>query len=134
MATESNSITGREQRSEASPAARRTEAVMRPAVDIYEDKDGITLLADMPGVSRERLELHVDGGTLHLEGRVEIELPARAEALHADVRSRLYRRSFALSRELATDRIEASLKDGVLSVRIPKRAELRPRRIEVETR
>lgn len=134
MATETNPVAGREQRSEINPGSRRTEAVMRPPVDIYEDKDGITLLADMPGVSRERLELKVDGGTLHLEGRVEIELPARAEALHADVRARLYRRSFALSRELATDRIEASLKDGVLSVRIPKRAELRPRRIEVELR
>jgi HSP20 family molecular chaperone IbpA len=53
------------------------------------------------------------------------------EALYADVRVTHYRRSFTLSGELEPDKIEASLKDGVLTVRIPKRAELRPRKIEV---
>jgi len=53
------------------------------------------------------------------------------EALYADVRSSLYRCSFVLSPELETSRIEAILKDGVLAVRIPKKAEARPRRIEV---
>jgi HSP20 family molecular chaperone IbpA len=54
------------------------------------------------------------------------------EALYADVRVTHYRRSFTLSGELEPDKIEASLKDGVLTVRIPKRAELRPRKIEVQ--
>jgi len=53
--------------------------------------------------------------------------------MYADVRSTVYRRSFVLSRELETSNIQATLKDGVLTVRIPKRAELRPRRIEVRT-
>jgi HSP20 family molecular chaperone IbpA len=53
------------------------------------------------------------------------------EALYADVRSTRYRRRFTLSGELETGQIDASLKDGVLSVRIPKRAEVRPRKIEV---
>jgi HSP20 family molecular chaperone IbpA len=52
-------------------------------------------------------------------------------ALHADVRSTVYRRSFTLSNELETQKIEAALKDGELTVRIPKRAELRPRKIEI---
>jgi HSP20 family molecular chaperone IbpA len=52
-------------------------------------------------------------------------------AVYADVRSTLYRRSFVLSDELEADKTDASLKDGVLTVRIPKRAEVRPRRIEV---
>ena len=53
-------------------------------------------------------------------------------ALYADVRSTHYRRSFVLSDELETDKTEASIRDGVLTVRIPKRAEMRPRRIEVK--
>jgi HSP20 family molecular chaperone IbpA len=53
-------------------------------------------------------------------------------ALYADVRSTRYRRSFVLSDELETEKTEATLKDGVLTVRIPKRAEVRPRRIEVQ--
>ena len=110
---------------------RETEAVLRPAVDIYEDAEGITLLADMPGVSRERLALEVDRDTLTVEGDARIETPEGMEALYADVRSNRYRRSFALSGELDTDAIRASLVDGVLSVHIPKRAEVRPRKIEV---
>ena len=111
----------------------RTEAGMRAPVDIYEDGEGITLEADMPGVSRERLDVRVDGDTLLLEGSVQFELPKDAEAMYADVRSTVYRRSFVLSRELETSNIQATLKDGVLTVRIAKRAELRPRRVEVRT-
>jgi HSP20 family molecular chaperone IbpA len=119
----------------AGPGAQRgqpAEAPIRPPVDIWEDKDGITLCADMPGVSRDRLNLRIDGNNLIVEGQVKLELPENAEALYADVRSSLYRRSFSLSGELETGKIEANLKDGVLKVRIPKRAELRPRKIEVQ--
>jgi HSP20 family protein len=55
------------------------------------------------------------------------------EPLYADVRSTRYRRSFALSNELDSDKIDANLKDGVLTVRIPERAEMQPRKIEVRT-
>jgi len=54
------------------------------------------------------------------------------QALHAEVRSKLYRRSFALSSELDPDAIAAKLKDGVLTLHIPKRAEVRPRKVEVK--
>jgi HSP20 family molecular chaperone IbpA len=111
---------------------RASELVVRTPVDIYEDADGITLQADMPGVARERLELRVDGNSLIIEGDAQIELPENMEALYADVRANRFRRSFALSRELETEKIDANLKDGVLTVRIPKRAEVRPRRIEVQ--
>ncbi|MGC8522465.1 MAG: Hsp20/alpha crystallin family protein [Steroidobacteraceae bacterium] len=109
------------------------ETPVRPPVDIYEDDEGITLCADMPGVSKERLELRVEANTLILEGTARLDLPQNAEALYADVRSSTYRRTFALSGELETDKIDANLKDGVLTVRIPKRSEVRPRRIEVRT-
>jgi HSP20 family protein len=120
--------------SESTPQERRatrSEAAMRPPVDVFETADGITLQADMPGVSKDRLNLRVDGTTLLLEGTVQIAMAGQMEPLYADVRSTLYRCSFVLSNELDTARIAANLKDGVLSVTIPKRAELRPRRIEV---
>jgi HSP20 family protein len=115
-----------------SQRSQATEGPIRPPVDVWEDKDGITLCADMPGVSRDRLNLRVDGNNLIVEGQLKLELSEQAEALYADVRSSLYRRSFALSGELETEKIEASLKDGVLTVRIPKRAELRPKKIQVQ--
>jgi HSP20 family protein len=113
-------------------SAPGAESALRPPVDIYEDSNGITLQADMPGVSRERLEVRVDGNSLLIEGTMQLELPEQSEALYADVRSNVYRRSFLLSRELEAEKIEANLKDGVLTVKIPKRAELRPRKIEVQ--
>jgi HSP20 family molecular chaperone IbpA len=109
-----------------------TESVLRPPVDIYETGEGITLKADMPGVARERLNLRVEGNSLLVEGTISIAPQEDMTALYADVRSTVYRRRFALSNEFETEKIEANLKDGELIVHIPKRAELRARRIEVQ--
>ena len=117
---------------QAAQRGQAAEAPIRPPVDIWEDKDGITLCADMPGVSKDRLNVRIDGNNLMVEGQLKLELSGEAEALYADVHSSLYRRSFALSAELETEKIEANLKDGVLTVRIPKRAELRPKKIDVK--
>ena len=105
--------------------------VLVPPADVYEDAEGITLQLDMPGVAKDRLSLQTDKNALRIEGDALIEMPAGMAALYADVRSTRYRRSFVLSDELETDKTEATLKDGVLTVRIPKRLEVRPRRIEV---
>jgi len=110
-----------------------TPSALRPPVDIYETSEGIVLQADMPGVSKERLSLQVEGNNLLVEGSIGIAPQEQMTALYADVRSTVYRRSFALSNELEADKIEANLKDGLLTVRIPKRAELRARRIEVKS-
>ena len=85
----------------------------------------------MPGVSKDRLNLQVDGNTLLIEGEAAINLPEGVEALYADVRVTHYSRSFTLSNELETEKIDASLKDGVLTLRIPKHPDQRPRKIEV---
>ena len=106
---------------------------MRPPVDVFEDADGLTLLADLPGVSKERLNIRVERDTLIVEGDVQITLPDQMQAVYADIRSTHYQRRFALSDELDSGSIEASLRDGVLTLRIPKRAETKPRRIDVRT-
>lgn len=102
-----------------------------PAVDVFEDETGITLLADMPGVPKERLELKVEGDELLIEGSVQAPTPDKLEAVYAEVRVPRFRRSFTLSRELDSAHVDASLKDGVLTVRIPKQAHAQPRRIPV---
>lgn len=104
-----------------------------PAVDVFEDATGITLLADMPGVSKEQLELHIEGNALSIEGRVLPQSPEGIEAVYAEMRVPRYRRSFTLSRELDSSKIDAKLKDGVLTLRIPKQAHAQPRRIEVRS-
>jgi len=110
---------------------REPEIVLRPPADIFEDAEGITLQLDMPGVSKDRLEIQAEKSNLVIEGSAQIDMPQGMEALYAEVRSTLFRRSFTLSSELEAEKIDASLKDGVLTLRVPKRAELRPRKIEV---
>ena len=109
------------------------ERVIRPAVDIFEDATGITVHADMPGVSKDRLNIQIDSDSLSIDGEINIPAPENMDAAYADVRSSRYQRSFSLSRELDSDNIEAGLRDGVLTLRIPKRAEHKPRKIEVRT-
>ncbi|MBV8440174.1 MAG: Hsp20/alpha crystallin family protein [Hyphomicrobiales bacterium] len=110
---------------------RTAGLVLRPPVDVFEDADGVTLVLDMPGVSKERLSVQTDKNTLTVEGDVQIAMQEQMEALYAEVHSTRYRRSFTLSGELEAEKAAASLKDGVLTLQIPKRADLRPRRIEV---
>jgi HSP20 family protein len=133
MNTQNSQLTERSAQDPAQTQRRNAQAALQPALDIFEDSDGITLEADMPGVSKDRLNVHVEGENLILEGRLHFEMPEQAQALYADVRSTIYRCSFVLSRELEVDNIRANLKDGVLQVRIPKRSELKPRRITIES-
>jgi HSP20 family protein len=115
-----------------SDTARRDTQAMTPRVDVLEDDTGITVIADMPGVSKDSLEIKVENDALSIEGGVSTATPQAMEATYAEVRIPRYRRSFTLSRELDTGRIEAQLKDGVLRLRIPKHEQARPQRISVK--
>ena len=111
--------------------SRDTNYSLRPPVNVFEDADGITLQADMPGVAKDRLRIQVDKDALSVEGDLLFDMPQGMDALYADVRATRYARSFAMSSELDVDNIDASLKDGVLTLRVPKRAEVRPRKVEI---
>jgi len=120
------------QQQSARRVAAQDDRAMVPRVDVLEDESGITLLADLPGVPREQLELKVEGDTLLIEGTVAAPTPEQLEPLYAEVRLPRYRRAFTLSRELDTAAIQAQLRDGVLKLTIPKAEEARPRRIQVQ--
>ena len=122
-----------EQETKSVREAGNSEQTMLPAMDIFEDDTGITVQADMPGVTKERLNVHIDKDALSIEGETDIDMPQGMEALYADIRRTRYQRSFSLSNELDTDKVEASFKDGVLTLRIPKREALQSRKIEVKT-
>ena len=107
-------------------------AALAPAVDVAEGESGITLFADMPGVSKERLTIQVEGDNLTIEGQAQVDVPESIELLHSEVRSPYFRRSFSLSRDLDPAKIEATLRNGVLQLHIPKVEAARPKRIEVK--
>lgn len=112
-------------------SSERSQRAVAPAVDIFEDAGGITLLADMPGVSRENLDVRLDGDSLAIEGQANIATAEDMRALWAEFNVPRFRRTFTLSRELDAGRIEANIKDGVLSLRIPKQAHAQARKISV---
>lgn len=117
----------------AATVARESDTrALLPRVDVYEDERGITLLADLPGVPRDQLDIKVDGETLTIEGTLAPATPAGLQPAYVEVRVPRYRRAFTLSRELDSARIEANLKDGVLNLRIPKQEHAQPRRISVQ--
>jgi HSP20 family protein len=112
----------------------RDAATMLPPVDVIEDAAGITVFADLPGVSKEALDVRVEADTLLIEGDITIQIPNDMVASRAEVEVTRYRRQFTLSKELDSAKVDASLNHGVLRIRIPKAAGAQPRRVAVEVR
>ena len=110
----------------------RPEPALLPLVDVFEDASGITLLADLPGVPRDKLNLQLESDSLIIEGEVDLHTPEGMESSHAEVRLPRYRRVFTLSRELDSDKVQAEFRNGVLKLRIPKAERAQPRKIEVK--
>jgi len=133
-----NDTTEVTQRDQAALARREGEQSARrmtitPAVDIFEDGQAVTLWADLPGVTRDKLDVRVHDGNLSIEAEAVVPTPANLRLQHAEVREPRFARTFTLSPDFDTSKIEASLQDGVLKLTIPRREEARPRRIEVKT-
>lgn len=110
----------------------RQAAPLVPAVDIWEDAEGIVVKADLPGVAKENLSIGIDGETLTIEGGMTLGEPSKLQDVYAEVRVAQYRRSFILGRDLDSEKIAASFANGVLELRIPKSEAARPRRIPVQ--
>lgn len=106
---------------------------LTPPVDIFEDSQGVTLWADLPGVTKDRLDLKVHDGNLYIEAEAVVPTPAGLRLQHAEIRQPHFARAFSLGADFDASKIDANLKDGVLKLTIPRRDEARPRRIEVRT-
>lgn len=115
---------------EQNPAA--VERALLPPVDVIEDATGITLYADLPGVCRDKLSIHLDADRLSIEGEVALASPEGMTANHVEVEQPHYRRVFILSKELDGGKVSAALNQGVLRLHIPKAEHAQPRKIDVQ--
>jgi HSP20 family protein len=114
------------------PTERRASGFV-PPVDIYEDKDAIFVKAELPGVKSEDVQVHVENNILTVSGERKLEKKEDREGYHRVERTYgTFTRSFALPNNVAADQVEAELTDGVLNVRIPKKATAQPKRITVK--
>jgi HSP20 family molecular chaperone IbpA len=119
-------------RSDAGQSSRYSDASLTPPVDVIEDVNGITLYADLPGVSREKLNLNVESDTLTIEAEADLAVPEDLASHHTEVGLARFKRVFTLSKELDTEKVTAELAQGVLKLRIPKAEHAQARRIEVQ--
>ena len=114
----------------AEPTSDR--AVFVPYADIYEEGDVLTLVADMPGVPADGVDVRVEKDALIIHGRVpDVELEG-GRLVHPEYRSGDYERTFTVSHAIDTDRIEATIVDGVLTVRLPKAERAKERKVQVK--
>ena len=109
----------------------RNGPVFLPAVDIFESEEKITVVADMPGVTTTGLVVDLKEGALTIRGAVSPKEEGRT-LLYREYQAGNYYRQFALSEVIDQARINARLKDGVLTLELPKVEKAKPRQIEVQ--
>lgn len=114
----------------AEPASNRP--VWRPLADILETKDGFTVMLELPGVAAEDVEVSLEKRQLTIRACSQELESDQLQLVHQEYVPGDYERAFLLSDDLDGERIEAELKNGVLTVRVPRLAEARPRSIKVK--
>jgi HSP20 family molecular chaperone IbpA len=110
----------------------RNRPIYAPRVDIIETEDALEILADMPGVTKESVEVMLEQRVLNIRGRADLSLPADLAPLYLEYQPGDYERAFALSDAVDPAGIEARVKDGVLHLRLPKAGPAKQQRIEVK--
>lgn len=132
MAESTQALQAQEKREVSTPAeSTRPGVTFTPAVDIFETEKAITLLADMPGVTTDKLNIDLRENTLTLEGDVESPEESEEDVLIREYPVGKYFRQFTLSEVIDQGKIEASLKEGVLHLNLPKVEKATPRKITV---
>lgn len=116
----------------AGPEEGLAPAAWSPAVDIYETDDSVVVKAELPGFTRDQVDLEVRDRVLLLRGERKVEKDVKGENYHRMERAYgAFLRSFSLPSGVEEDKISATLKDGVLEIVLPKRAESKPKQIQV---
>jgi len=108
-----------------------TETYLSPEVNIFETKDGYVLEAEMPGVSKDGLEITLEGTEITITGHRRVE-PMPGEALFQESRNAGFRRVFELDPAIDTGKVSARMEQGVLKLTLPKSERVKPRKITVD--
>ena len=132
MAAENQELQKREAQSVETVERTRSRQVFSPRADVYETGESIVVIADMPGVTEESVDITLEKNVLTIHGRVEIPDRQNYKLSYGEYEEGDYERSFALSEGVDRDRIQATVKDGVLRLVLPKSREAIARKIPVK--
>jgi len=110
-----------------------TEAMWSPLVDVHETKDSFLLMAELPGVKQDDIQVSVEGDTLTLKGERKRETEVKEDQYHRIERSYgRFERSILLPSVVDASRVKATYREGVLEIQLPKKEEAKPKEIKVE--
>jgi HSP20 family molecular chaperone IbpA len=132
MATEEKDIKKKPAQNPVETERTRSRKVFLPKVDIYETKDSIVLIADMPGVDENHVDMTLEKNILTINGRVEPQGFPGYGAAYAEYDVGDYQRAFTISDEVDRDRIDARVKNGVLRVTLHKAEQVKARKIAIK--
>jgi len=119
--------------SRATPDESDAVTEWSPAVDVYEDVEALRIHAELPGLKKEDVKINVHEGVLTLRGERKFENEEKKDSYYRLERSYgSFLRSFSLPTSVDAEKIHATMKDGVLELRIPKKPEAKPKEIKVE--
>jgi HSP20 family protein len=110
---------------------QENERIWRPAVDVFEDEDFVTLKLDLPGIDREKLDVQLTGEELTIHGERPWVKPDRGGCVHSERPHGQFHRTFRIGVPVQVDQVDAGYKDGVLTVRLPKSPAVKPRKVAV---
>ncbi|HWP58953.1 MAG TPA: Hsp20/alpha crystallin family protein [Candidatus Acidoferrales bacterium] len=130
MAEKTVPLSGEGKASSSREVTRSRERYIAPPVDIYETNEGLVLMADLPGVAKENLDVRVENDTLTIRGIASHKAPG--SPIYREYELANFFRQFELGEKVDQGRISAELKHGVLMLSLPKAQEAKPRRIEVK--
>jgi len=116
----------------AAEDTRDTSSIFRPATDIFEKDDVVTLTIDMPGVASDSVDVSVENRTLTVRGTMEAPVPQGYRRIYAEYAPGTFERAFSLPDTLDAEGIEASHRDGVLTLTLKKSEAAKPKQIKVK--
>lgn len=103
-----------------------------PYTDIYETDDALTVVMEIPGVRKDDIDIKIEKDVLDIEGQIDFSKYAEMRPLYTEYNVGHFARKFSLSSKIDQDKISAEIADGVLTLRLPKAEEAKPRQIRIK--
>lgn len=132
MNPETNLTQKPESQQGAQVEATRARPTILPCTDIYERQDELLVIAEMPGVSRDAADVSLEAGELRITGRVQTSTVDGHQLAYSEYDTGDYERTFRISGQIDVDRIDATMKNGILRIVLPKSKEATPQKISIK--
>jgi HSP20 family molecular chaperone IbpA len=116
---------------DASRESTRPTRAFVPSADIYESENALTVVLEIPGVSKDNVDVNIEDGVLTVEGRIDFSKYEGLQPVYSEYNVGPYRRSFQISSQIDHSKISAQMQNGIMTLELPKAETAKPRRIQI---